>query len=162
LLASLYLFLERKLLKQGLFIPYYSFVGSIVLTAITCSLTAYFVYTPPGLVKLLEKDKRTFESIIEVSHAISEKKRPPLENSEDIKAIIQKQNVTIRQNIQNAEMKYMKLGDGKFSLSWKTNVDLDYLKKKKRLYRMYGYIFYNYEAGRCSMTYYTFEYGKNK
>jgi heme exporter protein D len=155
-----YLIMERKLLKEGRLVPYYSIVLAIVVPSIICSWVTCSVHTPIALIRKLQKDKKIFSTVNSIRSNIFGYAKTTAENAdaqttpENIDAIIQDMSDIDKANIIQGDIKYTKIDNQKFSLSWKVESDPESLKHKKKLAHEYQKestsIFNNYVNGRCS------------
>jgi hypothetical protein len=154
LTSIFYLVMERKLLKEGRFSPYYSMVIALVVSSIICSIAACCVYTPIGLVRKIQKDEKIAQTVRTLSREILNSSKTIPEN---IDTIIQKMSSVDQTNISEGDIKYTRINDKKFSLSWNVQSNPESLKNKKRLAKKYetkkNNTFRNYESGRCSCEY---------
>jgi hypothetical protein len=148
LLAIFYLIVERKLLKKGRFIPYYSMVVAVTVPIISCSMVACSVYTPISLIRALKKSNNIYDTVNNIANkAMSDATTAPA----NIDSLIQEMNDNDRINVSEGDIKYTKIDEKKFSLSWKVELDPESLKDKRRLEKHYDGIFHNYASGRCSL-----------
>ncbi|MDR3179859.1 MAG: hypothetical protein LBT70_03080 [Holosporaceae bacterium] len=145
-----YLLMERKLLKAGRFVSYYLIIFMAVNLSVGGILGVVHKYAPLNVIKTLQKDKNIRNTVLKIVQNIQAKAAIPTDIP-DILAAISKTDNQIKENISSGDIKYQKISDKKFSLSWKLYTDVNLAKNSKKLLQEYGYIINSPQdtSGRC-------------
>ncbi|MDR2794898.1 MAG: hypothetical protein LBB12_03915 [Holosporaceae bacterium] len=134
-----YLLMERKLLNAGQFTTYYWIISIFIILSVGGVLGAVHRYAPLSAIRTLQKDKNIRDTVMKIVKNIRTGATVPTDLTNILKTISKSDNQA-KKNIAIGNIKYKKINDEKFSLSWKLYTNFNLAKNSKRLNREYGYI----------------------